>query len=123
MKTVLSPDAPWYPKKQTSKHRYKTKPGYTQPKQTNKNFDKWLKKEQNMWKKRKIADMTDKITARQAFEALYSEYGLNESDAAWLVFKNGWDAALDEASRRFEQMPFGDTSASFSAYAQGLKHD
>jgi hypothetical protein len=75
------------------------------------------------WPKRQVANLADKINARQAFEALYAEYELDRSDAAWLVFKNGWDAALDEASRRFEQMPFGDTAASFSAYAKNLKHD
>ena len=64
-----------------------------------------------------------KMTARKAFEALYNQFQLSDSDAAWIVFKNGWDAALDEAANQFEQMPFGDTSASFSAYAKGLKND
>lgn len=74
--------------------------------------------------KKEATDMgVQKTKARKAFEALYNQFQLSDSDAAWIVFKNGWDAALDEAANQFEQMPFGDTSASFSAYAKGLKND
>lgn len=34
--------------------------------------------------------MTDK--AREAFDLLYAEYELSDNDAAWNVFKSGWDA-------------------------------
>lgn len=76
-----------------------------------------------IWSKRRIADGSDKITARQVFEDLYAQYDLQDTDAAWLIFKNGWDAALDEAAQQFSQMPFGDTASSFSSYARNLKHD
>ena len=44
MKTVLAPGAPWYPKEKKG-HKYRTKPGKSDPRQTNKNFEKWLKKQ------------------------------------------------------------------------------
>lgn len=34
--------------------------------------------------------MIDK--AREAFDRLYAEYELSPNDAAWHVFKSGWDA-------------------------------
>lgn len=75
------------------------------------------------WSKRTIANKTDKIVARQVFEELYAQYDLQDTDAAWLIFKNGWDSAIDELSARFEAMPFGDTSSSFACYARNLKND
>ena len=50
MKTVLAPGAPWYPKEKPG-HKYKTKPGKSDPIQTNKNFEKWAKKQKVDFKK------------------------------------------------------------------------
>lgn len=33
----------------------------------------------------------------------------------------GWNAALDDASTRIIQMPFGDTAASFAVFIKSLK--
>jgi hypothetical protein len=33
----------------------------------------------------------------------------------------GWNAALDDASTRIAQMPFGDTAASFAVFIKNLK--
>lgn len=48
IKTVLAPGAPWYPKekKKQNPHKYRTKPGKSDPAQTTDNFYKWLKKQQ-----------------------------------------------------------------------------
>jgi hypothetical protein len=59
--------------------------------------------------------------AREQFEKLFGHLGLLTSDAAWLVFLAGWNAALTKASDDFQKMPFGDTSASSSAYLKGLQ--
>ena len=45
MKTVLAPNAPWHPKEKKG-HKYRTKPGKSDPAQTTDNFYKWLKKQQ-----------------------------------------------------------------------------
>lgn len=59
--------------------------------------------------------------ARDQFENLFSDLGLKDSDAAWLVFLAGWNAALTKASQDFERMPFGDTSDSTAIYLKGLQ--
>ena len=40
--------------------------------------------------------------ARQQFEQAFGDLGLRDSDAAWLVFLAGWNAALTKASQDFE---------------------
>jgi hypothetical protein len=59
--------------------------------------------------------------ARHQFEKLFGDLGLKDSDAAWLVFLAGWNAALTKASQDFELMPFGDTSDSTAIYLKGLQ--
>ena len=44
--------------------------------------------------------------ARQAFDRLYSHLNLSAEDAAWHVFKSGWDARqnhLRDATKKVEQ--------------------
>ena len=60
-------------------------------------------------------------TARQQYEQAFGDLGLRDSDAAWLVFLAGWNAALTKASDDFKRMPFGDTSDSVSIYLRDLK--
>lgn len=59
--------------------------------------------------------------ARHQFEQAFGDLGLKDSDAAWLVFLAGWNAALTKASDDFNRMPFGDTSDSVSIYLRDLK--
>ena len=40
--------------------------------------------------------LTDDELARRRFADLFGEYGLSEHDAAWRLFKAGWDASRDE---------------------------
>lgn len=56
------------------------------------------------------------VTASQLFEKLYGDFGLKPTDAAWLVFLSGWNGALEQAAKDFEQMPFGDTASSTAAF-------
>lgn len=40
--------------------------------------------------------LTDEQLARRRFADLFGEYGLSENDAAWKLFKAGWDASREE---------------------------
>lgn len=42
--------------------------------------------------------VTDDELARRRYSDLYGEYGLSDNDAAWRLFKSGWDAARQEAA-------------------------
>ena len=57
------------------------------------------------------------------YERLYGEFGLSPKDAARWVFASGWNAALDEFTRRLSAMPFGDdTKASFAVYIGSMMY-
>lgn len=56
------------------------------------------------------------IKAREIFEKLYGDFGLKPTDAAWLVFLSGWNGALEQAAKEYEQMPFGDSAASVAVF-------
>jgi hypothetical protein len=58
------------------------------------------------------------------FMDLYGEYDMSNSDIAQAVFKSGWNAALDEASKRANELPFGkDTQDSFAHWVKEIKND
>ncbi len=60
--------------------------------------------------------------ARLEFERLFRDMGLATSDAAWLVFLNGWNCAADHAVAKVSEFPFEpDTKASFSMHIGGIK--
>lgn len=40
--------------------------------------------------------ISDDELARRRYADLFGEYGLSENDAAWRLFKAGWDASRDE---------------------------
>jgi hypothetical protein len=40
--------------------------------------------------------LNDDEIARRRFVDLFGNYGLTENDAAWKLFKAGWDASRDE---------------------------
>ena len=47
---------------------------------------------------------------------------LSPNDIAERVYQNGWNAALDEAVKQIQAMPFGgDTIASFVVYLKDMK--
>jgi hypothetical protein len=39
---------------------------------------------------------TDEELARRRYTDLFGNYGLTDNDAAWKLFKAGWDASRDE---------------------------
>lgn len=43
------------------------------------------------------------------------------NDIGERVYMCGWNAALEDAAKQIEQMPFGDTSASFAVFLRGMK--
>ncbi len=56
------------------------------------------------------------------FMDLYGDFDINPSDMAEMVFKSGWNAALDEASKRVDALPFGkDTQDSFAHWVKEIK--
>lgn len=57
---------------------------------------------------------------KQHFMATFGE-DLSPQDAAERVYTHGWNAALEEAAKQVEAMPFGDTSASFAIFLRNLK--
>lgn len=60
--------------------------------------------------------------ARLEFERLFGHLGLMSSDAAWLVFLNGWNCAADRAVTLIQEFPFEpDTKASFSIHIGRIK--
>jgi hypothetical protein len=60
--------------------------------------------------------------ARLEFERLFRDMGLATSDAAWLVFLNGWNCGVDRAVTQINKFPFEpDTKASFSIYIGEIK--
>jgi hypothetical protein len=46
---------------------------------------------------------------------------LSPNDIAERVYQNGWNAALEEAAKQIQAMPFGDTAASFAVFLRGMK--
>ena len=56
------------------------------------------------------------------FMDLFGEFEMDPSDLAELVFRAGWNAALDEANRRVSELPFGkDTQDSFAHWVKEIK--
>jgi len=56
------------------------------------------------------------------FMDLFGEFEMEPSDLAELVFRAGWNAALDEANRRAALLPFGkDTQDSFAHWVKEIK--
>ena len=47
---------------------------------------------------------------------------LSPNDIAERVYQNGWNAALEEAAKQIDKMPFGgDTIASFTVFLRDMK--
>lgn len=63
------------------------------------------------------------MNANDHYDRLYGDLGLHPQDAARWVFASGWNAALEEAMKRVNAMPFpADTRASFAIYFQQMMH-
>lgn len=64
------------------------------------------------------------MTRDQTFDRLFDQYKLNESDAARLIFNQGWNHALLEAAQRIEAMRSGgDTAQSFAVYLRNMANE
>ena len=62
-------------------------------------------------------------TCPEHYERLFGEFGLSPQDAARWVFAAGWNAALDEFTRRLGAMPLNDdTRASFAVYVGAMMY-
>lgn len=68
------------------------------------------------------------MNAQDHYDRLFGEFGLSPQDAARWVFASGWNAALDEFTKRLSTMPLStmplgdDTRASFAAYIVQMMH-
>ena len=43
------------------------------------------------------------------------------NDIGQRVYQCGWNAALEEAAKQIQAMPFGDTAASFAVFLRNMK--
>ena len=65
-----------------------------------------------------------KSLTRMKFDEIFDLLEIDPQDAARWFFAAGWNAALDEAAKRVEGMPFNrDTLDSFAIYFKALKDD
>lgn len=56
------------------------------------------------------------------FQEIFGEFELEPVDFAELVFRAGWNSAIDEASKRMNELPFGkDTQDSFAIWIKEIK--
>ena len=56
------------------------------------------------------------------FQDIFGEFEMEPSDIAELVFRAGWNSAMDEASKRVDDLPFGkDTQDSFKIWIKEIK--
>ena len=56
------------------------------------------------------------------FQEIFGEFEIEPSEMAEIVFRAGWNSAIDEASKRMAELPFGkDTQDSFSIWIKELK--
>jgi hypothetical protein len=56
------------------------------------------------------------------FQEIFGEFEMKPSDMAELVFSAGWNSAMDEASKRVDDLPFSkDTQDSFRIWIKEIK--
>lgn len=56
------------------------------------------------------------------FQDIFGEFELDHNDFAEIVFRAGWNSAMDEASKRVGDLPFGkDTQDSFKIWIKEIK--
>ena len=56
------------------------------------------------------------------FQEIFGEFEMNPSDIAELVFRAGWNSAVNEAIKKMDQLPFGkDTQDSFKIWIKEIK--
>ena len=56
------------------------------------------------------------------FEEIFEEFDLDYDDFDEIVFRAGWNSAMDEASKRVGDLPFGkDTQDSFKIWIKEIK--
>lgn len=56
------------------------------------------------------------------FQEIFGEFEIEPSEMAEIVFRAGWNSAIDEASKKMAELPFGkDTQDSFSIWIKELK--
>jgi hypothetical protein len=62
------------------------------------------------------------MKVKDHFMQIFGEFEFDPSDIAEIVFRAGWNAAIDELSTRAAELPFGkDTQDSFAIWAKEIK--
>jgi hypothetical protein len=62
------------------------------------------------------------MKVKEYFEEIFGEFEMEPSDMAELVFRAGWNSAMDEAFKRVRDLPFGkDTQDSFAIWMKEIK--
>ena len=62
------------------------------------------------------------MKVKDHFMDIFGEFEMTAADIAEIVFRAGWNAAVDELTTRAGQLPFGkDTQDSFAVWAKEIK--
>jgi hypothetical protein len=62
------------------------------------------------------------MKVKDHFMTMFGEFEMSASEMGELVFRAGWNAAVDELTTRTGELPFGkDTQDSFAIWAKEIK--
>ena len=62
------------------------------------------------------------MKVKDYFMDIFGEFEMSASEMGEIVFRAGWNAALTEASRQAEALPFGkDTQDSFALWVKEIR--
>jgi len=62
------------------------------------------------------------MKVKNYFQEIFGELEMEPNDLAEIVFRAGWNSAVDEAIKKMDQLPFGkDTQDSFAIWIKEIK--
>jgi hypothetical protein len=62
------------------------------------------------------------MKVKNYFQEIFGELEMEPNDLAEIVFRAGWNSAVDEAIKKMDQLPFGkDTQNSFAIWIKEIK--
>jgi len=62
------------------------------------------------------------MKVKNYFQEIFGELEMEPNDLAEIVFRAGWNSAVDEAIKKMDQFPFGkDTQDSFAIWIKEIK--
>jgi hypothetical protein len=62
------------------------------------------------------------MKVKDYFQEIFGEFEMEPVDLAEIVFRAGWNSAVNEAIKKMDQLPFGkDTQDSFKIWIKEIK--